>query len=475
MRPRGPRGRAAAWAWLWLAAVACDRHPPPAPGGGPDEGEGGEGEGEGEPDTGDGRLSDPLSMPLTPTHSVDDFHVASACVECHPAQVADWAGSGHAYAMIDPVFRAAVGLRQAERDGAEDPFCLQCHSAIGTRGGEIVPGFSFDDLSPVVLEGVTCEACHKVESIERLHNAGHVLDPGGPIRGPLSDPAGNSAHASAQSALFSGAELCGSCHDLLEVNGLPLERPYAEWETSPAATAERPCQDCHMPRSSGAAAEGGPARELHSHRFIGPSVPLQDGSIDEAELAERRALSRGLLEGAVTLGLAAPTAPVAGERLDVVVTVQSELDAHNFPTGSTFNRQAWLELEAVDGAGARLYITGDLDENGDLRDAWSALDPYGDGDLLRFSSSLLDVTGAPTFLPWHATEHVTSSLQPLQARSFTLFVPVPEGAVGPIVLTARVRYREYGPFLLRALGLDEHIDQLEITDIDSARLELPLP
>ena len=109
-----------------------------------------------------GGLNDPLSMPASPTLSVESFNEASKCAGCHPNHYAQWKTSMHAYATIDPIWRTLVAVRQADFDGQRDQFCTQCHSAIATRGGEVYPNFSFDDFSPISLEGVPCEACHTV-------------------------------------------------------------------------------------------------------------------------------------------------------------------------------------------------------------------------------------------------------------------------------------------------------------------------
>jgi hypothetical protein len=423
------------------------------------------------PDPGDGTVSDPLSMPLHPTLTLDEARSAATCASCHPDQVRDWEGTAHAWAMRDPVFQAATMLRQAEFDGAQDRFCLQCHSNLGSRGGALGPGFSFEGLPEVVAEGVTCVSCHQIDAVLRVENAGHSLDLAGPMRGPFADAAATPAHASAESALLTGAELCGSCHDVREINGLPLERPYAEWTSAPAAAEARPCQTCHMPAATGPAAVGGPARPLRQHRFLGVSLPLDEDGVDEAIFNEKLAEVEALLTGVATLRLSARP----GSPTDLLVTLRNELDGHAFPTGSTFNRQVWLELSVTDATGALLYQTGDLDENGDLRDAWSAIDPYGDADLIQLGSRLTAPGGAPTFLAWHATEHTNPALQPLQIRSYTLFVPTTADTAYPLRVEARLRMRAYGPYLMRALGLDALIDQLVIVDIDAARLEISAP
>ena len=198
------------------------------------------------------------------------------------------------------------------------------------------------------------------------------------------------------------------------------------------------------------------------HRFPGVDVP--DG-LDEETTAALRESVTSLLEGSGTVLLDLPDDAVAGGQLDVVVTVRNELDAHNLPTGSTYNRQLWVELLVHDSEGTLLYETGTLDANGDLRDHWSALDPYGDDDLITLHSDFIDVDGQRTRLTHEAVEHRTRALQPLHERTWTLFVPVPADAVGPLSVSTRLRFRPYGPHLFRLL--EQEVPDLVITDIDA--------
>ena len=422
----------------------------------------------------DGSL-DPLSMPATPTLDPADFALAESCTACHPDQVAQWRQSMHAYAMVDPVYQSLVAVRQADLDGAEDPFCLQCHSAIATRGGEVVPGFSFDDLSPISMEGVTCTACHSVSSVARVYNSGHVLDGGGPMRGPITDPMESSAHAMEPTSLLGEATFCGACHDANELFGLPLERPWSEWSDSPAAAESRPCQSCHAPEWEGQAAVGGPVRPgLHAHRFVGVDRPLKEGWMSEEDQADLLVRVEALLTSAGSIRLDLPASVGAGATLDLVVTVTNDIDAHNLPTGSTFLRQCWLEVTVDDALGNRLYETGTLDEGGDLRDHWSLTDPYGDPDLVSFSSRFLDADGQPTLFTHIAREHRTDALDPLDSKTVTLFVPTSEAVEGPLSVRARLRFRSLPPHLFQRLPIDASAEDLRIYDIDAAEGEVAL-
>lgn len=415
-------------------------------------------------------VTDPLSMPAEPAWSVDDFNPAAECATCHPTHYEQWSISNHAYAMVDPLFQALVAVRQVDDNGASDRFCIQCHSSIGTRGGEIVPGFSFEELSPIVMEGITCESCHKVTGIARDYNSGHEIDPAAPAQGPITDPVDNSYHASAASTVYEGSEFCGACHDVIEVSGLDLERPYREWLESPAADEGRNCQSCHMPTSTGPAAEGGPDRVIHDHRFVGVDTPAVPGFLPDDEAAAHAARVEALLTDIAAVDLQVASTVPQGEELDLVVTVANLIDGHNLPTGSTFIRELWLEVVATDIDGNVVFETGTLDANGDLRHYWSELEPYSDYDLVTFGSGLIDRDGEPTLFPWRATEHWSAAIPPLYDRTVTYFIPTAEAAAGPLDIQVRLRFRPLPPHLLRLVGLDA--EAVPIYDLAEATAEV---
>jgi hypothetical protein len=405
-------------------------------------------------------LNDPVSMPLEPTVSLDDFEAAETCAACHDDHYAQWSSSMHAYAMVDPLFQRLVELRQEDLSGTEDKFCVQCHSAIGVRSGTVDQGFSFDDLPDIVMEGITCESCHKVSSVERASNSGHVLDSTGPLRGPgdVESP----VHATETTDVLADSAFCGGCHDVLEVSGLPLERPYSEWLESPAAADGPTCQDCHMP----------PTESGHDHRFVGVDLPMVEGFIDEEERVELQGRIQDLLAESATLELDVRDVG-DGAIGTAVVTVHNDIVGHAFPTGSTFIRQVWVEVVAS-ADGVPFYETGTLDANGDLRDYWSAIDPYGDSDLLSLSSSFTDVNGHPTLFSWKAEDHTSRAISPGYARTWTLFLPVPDDAVD-VTVEARLRFRPLPPHLLRLVGLTAEADAVPIYDVDTVSWSLSGP
>lgn len=400
-------------------------------------------------------VADPVSMPSSPSLELSAVPSAASCGACHPRQHAEWKGSRHGGAMSDQVFQALVSLRQKARQGQEDRFCVQCHGVVGVRSGDVQPGFDFASLSPISMDGVSCPVCHGASAVVRPYNAGLSLPADGAVRGGLANPAANGAHRCIETPHLETSLFCASCHDVRELRGLPLERPYGEWLDSPAASRGPTCQDCHMPLFDGKAAIGGPDRKgLRSHRFVGFDPPgaltAPDPEVRAAFAADLQALLSTAARMEVRAGDATP-----GEILDVVVSIENRITGHSLPTGSTFLRQCWIELRVTNSAGRAVYETGTLDGNGDLRDRWSSLEPYADADLVVLSSQFIDATGAPTIFPWEAAEHHRNALRAGEARAFTYFVRVPGDARGELHLAARLRMRSAPPFLLRHLGLDE--------------------
>jgi hypothetical protein len=174
------------------------------------------------------------------------------------------------------------------------------------------------------------------------------------------------------------------------------------------------------------------------------------------------------------LRLVGPASVAPGTQLDVLVTVRNEIDAHNLPTGTTFMRQLWLEVVATDATGRVLYSTGELDSNGDLKNHFSAVEPYADHDLVTFGARLTNGAEEPELFPWRATEISTTALSPLYQRTLTFFVPVPADATSPVHVSGRLRFRSHPPFLLKALGLGALLPRLEIFEVAAQTLDVEL-
>ena len=441
--------------------------------------------------------ADPLVIDTGSPEVYDGLQSAKKCGECHPQQYSDWNQSMHRYAARSPVFDEMAAKAYRDTAGGVGTFCTGCHTPLGTMAGE--PGSTVaSERSALSLEGVTCSVCHQaVATSSPIGNLSLVHDFAAPVQGPFDDPASFEGHASEKGAIISTPELCGSCHDVFNFPGLRIEEAYTEYQSSPARELGQRCQDCHMGPEPGVptAREMGPIavvegltlpdRPLSSHRFIGPDYSLLQGFPypDDLEASataqeEMRAQIQTLLGNAVHISDATLSEEAGMPVLRVVV--ESLTAGHNVPTGFTSERQLWVSVTVTDG-GETVYVSGDLDTYGDLRDSLSHDVISGevglDEDLVNFQS--LNLLRAGDFLvsgyevhetvfPFDADYIFRRSLAPLEARSFTYPLP----ALGPSAhIEVGLHYRNLPPYVLYRLQLDEYVGRLQIFTIDDWVIE----
>jgi len=318
--------------------------------------------------------SDPVkSTPLSRTERLDP----ASCASCHPSQYTEWAGSMHAYAAEDPVFIAMNARGQRETNGALGDFCVQCHAPVALAEGLTDDGTDLDSVEPS-LRGVTCTACHQIDSVDGDHNNATTWIPDTFFRGSLDRPMPTPAHGHRDSTLhdrdaLQSADMCGSCHDVITPAGIELERTWREWQSSQYslsdARLQQTCGSCHMPGRDGRAAEvdGAPDRRIHSHAMPGVDIALTGFP----DATNQRAMVQAALDSTVWLQLDVFD---YGLGTGVTVSLDNVAAGHDFPSGSAHDRRAWVEVVARDATGTVLWSTGVVGEGVPLRDVM-ATDP----------------------------------------------------------------------------------------------------
>jgi hypothetical protein len=341
----------------------------------------------------------------------------ATCKECHAKHYDEWSASMHAYASRDPVFLAMNRRGQEETGGQLGSFCVNCHAPMAVREGATTDGLNLSEV-PAALQGVGCYFCHNVSAVEETHNNGLTLANDVTMRGRFSDPAGNPAHRSRASSLHSGADadsarLCGACHDLtLPAPPAPaavaLERTFQEWSGAVFAPAQAPtpsavatCNSCHMPPSTAEEpiAEGpGLAvrpRTRHMHQFAGVDVALDafPDSGDAVRDAELRADQRTQIQQQldVTLRVDICVQPMGSDAV-VYVTLDNAGAGHNWPSGASQDRRAFVEVIAYR-EGARIYQSGVVPDG-------QPVTGLNDPDLWLFRDRTFDANGAETHMFW---------------------------------------------------------------------------
>ncbi|HET6498768.1 MAG TPA: multiheme c-type cytochrome [Coriobacteriia bacterium] len=359
-----------------------------------------------------------------PSYAPGAFEPSGAC-GCHAGLVAQWEQSMHAKALTDPLYLYKLEKANAETGGAIGPFCETCHGPVATMLGEI-PGRDFSEAGG---EGVTCDLCHQVTGRRegRIGNTSILVTADGTKRAQFHD-AVSPYHESAYSEIHTGAEICGTCHDVYHpYNGLQLEGTYTEWAEGPYAAENIACQDCHMTPGPGVtkpnpgrAAAGGPERpHIYTMTFAGGNVGLGD-----ADLAEER------LKAAATLRLEVPEFVEGGGVVPAVVRITNSGAGHYLPTGLTDFRRMWLEVVATapDGTetaiGRREFHTVFEDANGDApAEVWNAVAVRSDDRIP----------------PRESVENVWDASMP---------------EAGPLIITASLYYRSCTTEVAQAAGVE---------------------
>lgn len=482
-----------------------------------------------------------------------DFPSAKECKACHPKQYQEWSRSMHAYAEHSPVFEA-FNLTLIERTGGTiGTFCTRCHTPLGTALGENGSRRNVH-RSRLSMEGVTCTVCHRINRPYYKANTRMTITPGklveGCMYGPFNDPVSPSiagVHPATGRSFLKTSAFCGSCHDVTNPQGVRLEEAFSEWQNSPAARDHVTCQQCHMgpvqgvpipedgrPLGRAATVPGVdkdliPLRHLTDHTFAGPDYSLlpdtefphkldwmyetdyrdlanltehQQKTLRGLRLENRRQLRIAdskryeLLRNAAVIHLEAPQTAEAGSRIKVRVEVESKFAGHNFPTGFTAERQAWVELMLYDPNGRVVFQSGNLDPNGDLRDEHShfveAGDLHYDKWLLNFQSKFVALTNKGTERPviLSVNRHLAplnvlrpatgisasfgrpptfrvakGSLLPLDTMGQHYPIRLPD-CPGDYVVRARLNFRHLPPNLLDAIGTPHLKHLLEVVVID---------
>lgn len=226
------------------------------------------------------------------------------CGNCHEEQRSEWLLANHSTAGGDVWVRdlfsgdgtgggSAGYVFIDTHDPGETGFCATCHLPMADifDPGNVMFNAA---VSTAAQEGVSCIACHQMDSVNdnvsalhHLGNATYRFPDGRPfiptqefVWGPLDDVVFGGMKAS-YAPLFADSLLCASCHEYDRPGtAVPGQTTYSEWLASPYASPGagfRSCQHCHMPAADGPGylvdPIGGPplrpAEQIHEHEFEG--------------------------------------------------------------------------------------------------------------------------------------------------------------------------------------------------------------
>ena len=357
------------------------------------------------------------------------FEDPEVCSTCHRDIYAEWSKSMHANAWEDKWYQPDYILAHQQTDGATDILCGACHAPIAARTGLLPPadGSKFDTVS---RRGISCDFCHTVSGVEQMYNMGHVSQPGNVKFGPRGD--GRSLyHEVEYSEIHTKADFCGSCHMVIHpATGVHIIDTWDDWKNNEYGRQGIDCQDCHMTPTPGvskrpgrAALMGKPRDNLAFHGFIGGSSYVQDaiGNTMQAEM------SREFLRAAAEVKLAEKVTDDG--TLELTVEVHNVGAGHKIPTGTTYIRIMWLQVEIVDHTGNLIYSSGHIDDKNQV-----------DPNAVFFRLLFRDAEGNLTGKSWLAHSIGYDRRIPARGKdSETYRIPLP--GKGEYHVTTRLMYR----------------------------------
>ena len=323
------------------------------------------------------------------------------CGDCHSGQRDQWLGSAHSGAAVDTWVLdllsgdgtpgGANGYVFTDLHPGETGFCATCHSPVAEARA---PGTHLlgEVAGAAALEGVTCTACHQLDSFSNNLAAMHLV--GDPPGATFRFPDGGSTHQHvwgplddvnfglmkpAYAPVFSESRMCATCHQYSNpTTGAPGQTTYSEWlgsSWSVEGPGYRTCQDCHMPQASEAGpiaipnvghAPERPAEQRHDHSFASASASGMAAALEIDTTLE-------------------------AQHSTVVVTtsITNQGMGHNFPTGISI-RNAFLLVRASAQGQPLLQLSGPVlpgwasdDVPGEQAGDWAGYPGAGFAKVLR--------------------------------------------------------------------------------------------
>ena len=396
--------------------------------------------------------------------NVSDFQSAFQCVDCHQEHVDEWSESMHAYTMNSPLFFSYKEENKNIHPSTGEKFCMQCHNPVSYLSGTDLSMYNSPnalqsaDISQVLKEGITCDVCHtKTGLSETVHGAGNMsanaiykMYPNSNIKfGSIQNPVQNDYHQSYYLPTYQSSQFCLPCHDLV-INNIEAEVTFTEWNRIPGFSmfGGVSCQNCHMPLKD----DG-----THDHRFVGVdldlAIPINEnpsyGDVEEL-LSTSANINFNILGELLTNSIS------ASDTLTIPLSVTSET-AHNFPSGTSFNREAWVEIQVLNNE--NLIFSSGLVNNSQSLD-------YSDENLLFFTSFLYDENNNLTNNVTQVDSMANYSLLPYQSRYKYYNISLPNELEGDLLVTAKLLFRSFSPhFILQ--HHPEFIENLPIFEVDS--------
>jgi Flp pilus assembly protein TadD len=431
------------------------------------------------------------------------FPTAEYCGHCHQESHKEWRESAHSNANRVPYYLRNVALLNDSKGIEFSRHCEGCHDPIALLSGALTQ--VGPKKRPYDQDGVTCTVCHSIQKMDTRGTGSYVMgipavlvdENGEPITRKVSDGeilAHLDRHSKAvMKDFYRTSEFCSTCHKAAlprALNDYKWQRAislYDEWQNSSFAKQSplpfyvkdsiSTCQTCHMQREALRLTDSGAKKgQLASHRWLGANtlIPKIYGFDEQAARVVQFlqnsvfnidifALEHGeMLDSSSDKQLVAPLgltafAVVPGEILTADVIIQNKGIAHSHVPEQRDMYESWVEFVVRDASGKILHQSGFIKPDGNL-----------DERAHSFTNRLVNVNGGLNDLHQVWTNRVVAYNNTIQSGRSQLvrysFI-MPPASVGPITITATVRYRRFDQHFID-FGMNKHYDQ-PIVDMTS--------
>ena len=238
----------------------------------------------------------------------------------------------------------------------EPGFCGSCHDVTLVNGFRLEEAFSEYKTSPAARKGVTCQDCHMGKEPGRA--TGYREEPAAVVGGVPTRPRKRTDHR------FAGPD-----HSVIH----PALFPFNEKAQQIATMREWLQFDWKAGWGTDAFENKVPAGYKFPDHWKSVDDRYDAREVIETNLkrlAGMAAMRLKVLQNGYQFGdVRIARADAEGIKVDVVV--KNATEGHNTPTGFTAERLVWLHAVVKDADGKVVFESGDLDPNGDVRDAHS--------------------------------------------------------------------------------------------------------
>ena len=436
----------------------------------------------------------------------EDFISSSRCATCHTDIHPQWRESAHANAFREPFYQKNVKDIIKQKDIAFTRHCESCHNPAALFSGALTKNPQFKNR-PFDEEGVSCIACHSIESVNSRGVGGYTMgqpaliqkEDGAKIveasdQDIMNDVAGHKR--AMMRPVLKQPEFCGACHksqvprelndykflrafavaDELQMSSFSKESPHPFYVRN-----KETCNSCHMTRDESknfdVSAKNG---TIATHRWASANTAIPTFYGYKDQLA---AVNKFLQDDKMGIDIFALhrikadakkeklIAPVnrenfkieAGDTLTADVVVTNKNIGHSFPPELRDFYEAYVEFTVADAQEKILFKSGFIKPDGYLDDAAHAYKTW----LVKENGEINDLHFIWKTKVVAQNAAIQSGRSDLARYKFT----VPKNIGGQIKLTAKLQYRRFTR-VFQDYALGKKVDYPIVTMAKSERVLL---